>query len=61
METPKPKLDPSATPAAEHVIGANELLKSLRHRIGDHPELADAITRLEMALSILSVNTGGQF
>lgn len=44
-------------PAAEHVAGAHSLLQSLQERIGHHPELAQAITELEMALSILTVKT----
>jgi hypothetical protein len=46
-------------PAVEHVEGANDLLKKLKARIGEHPELTEAITRLEMALSALTVKTGG--
>ena len=58
---------PESTPAAQnppavaHVSGAHELLVSLRKRIGEHPELQEAITKLEMALSILTVKTGGMF
>ena len=47
------------TRAAEHVSGAHELLQNLRKRIGEHPELAEAITKLETALSLLTVKTGG--
>lgn len=47
------------TTPEEHISGAQGSLKSLRQRIGEHPELEDAITRLEMALSILTVNSGG--
>jgi hypothetical protein len=54
-EDPKSK----PTPAVEHVEGAHDLLKVLRARIGEHPELSEAITRLEMALSALTVRTGG--
>jgi hypothetical protein len=46
------------TPAAEHVASAHHLLKALQDKIGEHPELAEAITKLEMALSILTVKTG---
>ncbi len=53
------KPDPEQTPAVDHVTGAHQLLKSLRGRIGEHPELAEAITELEMALSILTVQTAG--
>ena len=47
------------TPAIEHVSGAHELLQALRQRIGEHPELAVAIVKLETALSLLTVKTGG--
>jgi len=46
-------------PAVEHVSSAHELLQSLRKRIGEHPELAEAIVKLETALSILTVKTAG--
>ncbi len=46
-------------PAVEHVTGAHKLLKSLQQRVGEHPELEEAITELEMALSILTVRTAG--
>jgi len=47
------------TPAVEHVSSAHELLQVLRKRIGEHPELAEAIVKLETALSILTVKTAG--
>jgi hypothetical protein len=47
------------TQAAEHVAGAHQLLKALQERIGEHPELAEAILKLENALSVLTVKTGG--
>ena len=56
-ETIPPK--PSQPPAVEHVEGAHDLLKALRARIGEHPELSEAITRLEMALNTLTLKTGG--
>jgi hypothetical protein len=46
-------------PAIEHVTSAQELLKSLQKKVGEHPELAEAIRKLESALSILTVKTGG--
>jgi hypothetical protein len=46
-------------PAIEHVAGAHGLLKSLQDRIGSHPELAEAIRELEVALSVLTVKTSG--
>ena len=46
-------------PVVEHVSNAHELLQTLRKRIGEHPELAEAIVKLETALSILTVKTAG--
>ena len=54
-----PKASPERSPAAEHVEGAHQLLKSLQERIGKHPELAEAILKLEMALNTLTIKTGG--
>jgi len=54
---PKPEQDP--TQAAEHVASARQILKGLQEKVGDHPELGEAITKLEMALNILAVQTGG--
>ncbi|HEX3351555.1 MAG: hypothetical protein ACRD3H_01530 [Terriglobales bacterium] len=45
--------------ATEHVAGAHGLLSALRERIGEHPEIGQAIHQLEMALAILEVKTGG--
>jgi len=45
--------------AAAHVTSAHEILKSLQGEIGKHPEIGEAITKLEMALNVLAVNTGG--
>ncbi len=50
---------PSQPPAIEHVEGAHDLLQALRARIGEHPELSEAIRKLEMALNALTLNTGG--
>ena len=55
---------PNVADAAQHVAGAHEQLKSLRDRLGilnRHPELEEALTKLEMALSALSVSTGGMW
>jgi hypothetical protein len=59
QSTPEPKPIPEHAPAVEHLSGAHELLNALRKRIGEHPELAEAITKLESALNILTVKTGG--
>jgi hypothetical protein len=34
-------------------------LKQLQEKVVDHPELGEAITKLEMALNFLAVKTGG--
>jgi hypothetical protein len=60
-DDPKSKPDSKHPPAVEHVSSAHQLLMSLRKRIGEHPELQEAITKLEMALSVLTVKTGGMF
>jgi hypothetical protein len=58
-QSPQSKPTGSPAPAKEHLEGAHDLLKALRARIGEHPELTEAIVRVEMALSILTVNTAG--
>jgi hypothetical protein len=59
QNTAEPNPRPEQTPVVEHVSSAHELLNSLRKRIGEHPELAEAINKLETALNILTVKTGG--
>lgn len=51
--------NPDPRAAAEHVAAANQLLKTLQDKIGEHPEIGEAVTKLEMALAILGVQTGG--
>ncbi|MGA9797550.1 MAG: hypothetical protein WBQ68_00960 [Terriglobales bacterium] len=53
----KPAADPRQ--AAEHVAGAHRLLKVLQEKIGEHPEIGQAVNKLEMALAILEIKTGG--
>lgn len=48
--------------AAKQVASARHLLTRLRDKLGGRhtwPELEEAITKLEVALSILTVETGG--
>ena len=54
---PKPEQNP--TQAAEHVASAHKILKELQQKAGNHPELGEAITKLETALNILAIKTGG--
>ena len=55
----EPKPEPNSAQAAEQVAGAHKILKELQNKAGNHPELGEAITKLEMALSTLAVKTGG--
>jgi len=69
MEKPDPsatsQADPSSSAQAlEHIASAHQQLKTLRDRLGilnRHPEIEEALTKLEMALSALSVGTGGMW
>lgn len=54
---PKPEQDTSQ--AAAHIASARQILKALQAKIGEHPEIGAAITKLEMALNDLAVQTGG--
>jgi hypothetical protein len=45
--------------ATQELAGARHLLKSLREKVGTHPELEEAIEKVEMALNHLTLNTGG--
>jgi phosphoglycerate-specific signal transduction histidine kinase len=55
------KRNPESNPAnAEaHIKNAHQILKALQEKIGQHPEISDAITKLEMALNDLAIQTGG--
>jgi hypothetical protein len=55
---PTPNTPSDASVATEHLTKAQALLKSLEDRIGQHPELGQAIHKIESALTILGVQTG---
>jgi hypothetical protein len=57
--TTERKSEQNSAQAAAHVASAHQILKALQEKIGEHPELGAAITKLEMALNILAVQTGG--
>jgi len=60
-DEPKAGEQPLSEPI-QHITGAHQLLKGMSEKLGAiHPELNEAITKLELALSALSVNTGGMF
>jgi hypothetical protein len=52
------KLGLNPEQAAEHLAGVHQLLKALQGKIGEHPLLAEAILKVEMALNTLGVKTG---
>jgi hypothetical protein len=52
-----PKSNP--TKAEAHIKSAHQILKALQEKIGKHPEIGEAITKLEMALNDLAIETGG--
>ena len=59
-EDPKPVTDTNQqSDAAQHVAEAHRLLRTLQLPLNKHPELEQAIDKLEMALSILTTKTGG--
>ena len=60
MPTPSDlKPEPNSAGAAAHIASARQLLKALQDKVGQHPELGAAITKLEMALNDLAIQTGG--
>jgi len=60
METPaKGDRGRNQGEAEAHIASAQQILKALQDKIGEHPEIGAAITRLEMALNVLAIQTGG--
>ena len=58
--TPGADSTPPQNPnAVEHVAEAHRILSGLRQQLDRHPDLEEAIAKLEMALSILTTRTGG--
>jgi hypothetical protein len=53
--------NPVSNPAKveEHIKSAQQILKALQEKIGEHPEIGTAITKLELALDDLAIQTGG--
>ncbi len=45
--------------ATQHLEEAHRLLNDLRKRLDSHPDLEEAILKIETALNILTVSTGG--
>ena len=53
--------NPEANPpeVEAHIRSAHQILKALQEKIGVHPEIGAAITKLEMAVNVLAIKTGG--
>jgi hypothetical protein len=51
--------EPNTVNAEAHIKSAHKILKELQKKIGEHPEIGAAITKLEMALNDLAIQTGG--
>jgi hypothetical protein len=54
-----PKPEASGNNPAENVAQARQLLQTLQEQLGKHPVLEEAIEKLELALSALTLQTGG--
>ncbi len=55
----KPNPESNPAQAEAHIASAQQILKALQQKIGEHPEIGAAITKLEMALNALAIQTGG--
>jgi hypothetical protein len=53
------KHEQDSAQAAAHITSAHQILRALQEKVGEHPEIGAAITKLEMALNVLAVQTGG--
>lgn len=54
-----PNTESDSSQVVANIAGAHQILKTLQAKIGEHPELGAAITKLEMALNDLAIQTGG--
>jgi hypothetical protein len=52
------RIETNPKQAAEHLAGVQVLLKALQDKVGEHPLLAEAILKVEMALNTLGIKTG---
>jgi hypothetical protein len=53
------KVETNREQATDHLLGVHFLLQALQDKIGEHPLLAEAIVKVEMALNTLGVKTAG--
>jgi capsular polysaccharide biosynthesis protein len=57
--TDAPTPEASGNKAVANVAEARQLLQTLQEQVGKHPVLEEAIEKLELALSALTLQTGG--
>ncbi|HUK24462.1 MAG TPA: hypothetical protein VLV49_07775 [Terriglobales bacterium] len=57
-EPTKQKPQQNSDQAAQHLVSAHKILKALQEKMGEHPEIGAAITKIEMALNVLEIKTG---
>ena len=55
----QPTQSQSQEQIAHEIASAHRLLKTLEKKVGEHPEIGQAILKLEMALNILGIQTAG--
>lgn len=56
---PESNTESNSAKAGKHIKSAQQILRALQEKIGQHPEIGAAITKLEMALNDLAIQTGG--
>ena len=65
MKPQNAKALPGRTEVVQHITEAHKILSKVRQEANKHPAVdeavREAIQRLEMAMAILSVKTGGMF
>jgi len=60
MNAPDKATPQADNPSTEdHLTEAQRLLRALREKLDEHPELESAIAQIELALSKLTIKTGG--
>jgi len=55
----EPEFGKTSEQIAQELAAARRLLQALEKKIGEHPEIGQAILKLEMALNMLGVQTAG--
>lgn len=59
MNAPEDSTPQANQSTEDHLNEAQRLLRALREKLDEHPELESAIAQIELALSKLTIKTGG--